>query len=868
MPGTPKTDRLTRYREKRKVEGTPEPFGEASAERPYLFVIQKHAARRTHYDLRLEWGGTLISWAVPNGPSLDPSEKRLAVHVEDHPVEYADFEGVIPEGNYGAGEVIVWDQGRWTPLADLDEGMKKGKLLFELHGYKLRGVWTLVRMKTKGKTTGKEWLLIKEHDAWSRKGPEAAYSQESIFSGLTIEDLATGKSRAEEIRAELERLKAPRRKVRAPDVKLMLAETRDGAFSRPGWLWELKYDGYRLLAGRESGKTMLRYRHGMDSTATFPEIARAVSALPSDAFVLDGEVVVLDGNARPRFGLLQKRGLLQRRADIERAAVELPATYFAFDLLGFEDFDLRDLPLTTRKALLQRFVPRAGPVRFADHVEERGDELLAAAGGLGLEGVVGKKADSTYRGARSADWLKVKLDRTGDFVVVGYTKPEGGRSGFGALHLAYWQDGAAGTGGAGGSASSAGTGGAGSSLIYGGRVGTGFSDRLLDEIHARLEARVRKTPAFGGAVPTGRGHVWVEPELVVEVRFKEWTGDGLLRHPAFLRVREDKPIEECVREGDPGTAEEPATPPPAPTRSYEAEEKVVPLSNLTKVFWPVEGYTKGDLIEYYRAISPWLLPYLADRPLVMTRYPDGIDGKSFFQKDAPNFAPDWIRLERIWSEHAEREIDYFVCDDLETLLYVANLGSIPLHMWASRVAAPERPDWCILDLDPKGAPFSNVVTIAKAIRELCEEIALPSFIKTSGATGLHVLLPLGGQCTHSESRVLGEILARVIEQRHGKIATTARALGARDGKVYVDYLQNGHGKTIAGPFSARPVPGATCSAPLKWSDVNDKLDPKKFTLKTLPARMKKLKDDPLAPVLTLKPDLQSALTKLTGRLRS
>ena len=838
---------LEKYREKRSADTTPEPFGRGGENRPHLFVVQKHAATRLHWDFRLEWAGVLKSWAVPQGPSADPADKRLAMEVEDHPVEYADFEGVIPKGNYGAGEVIVWDQGRWTPLADLEEGMKKGKLLFELHGYKLRGTWTLVRMKTKGKTTGKEWLLIKERDAWSRKGAEAAYPQESIFSGRTIEDLKEGKSRADEIRAELERLDAPRRPVRAADVSLMLAETRDSAFTRKGWIWELKYDGYRLLAGRAEGKTLLRYRHGMDSTATFPEIARAVSTLPCDAFVLDGEVVVLDANARPRFGLLQKRGLLQRRTDIERGAVELPATYFAFDLLGFEDFDLRGLPLVTRKSLLQRFVPRTGPIRYADHIEERGEELLSAANGLGLEGVIGKKADSTYRGTRSGDWIKVKLDRTGDFAVVGFTKPDGARSGFGALHLGYWQEGA---------------------LVYAGRVGTGFSDKLLHEIHQRLHKALREKPAFGGTIPTGRGHAWVDPEMVVEVRFREWTGEGLLRHPAFLRVRDDKPIRECVREADPGSIQEPETPPPSPSRPFEPEEKVVPLSNLSKAFWPAEGYTKGDLIDYYREISPWLLPYLKDRPLVMTRYPDGIEGKSFFQKDAPNFAPDWIRLERIWSEHAEREIDYFVCDDLETLLYVANLGSIPLHMWASRVAAPERPDWCILDLDPKGAPFSHVVRIARAIRELCEEIELPSFIKTSGATGLHVLLPLGGQCTHAESRVLGEILARVIEKTHGDVATTARALDSRAGKVYVDYLQNGHGKTIAGAFSARPVPGATCSAPLKWSEVDAKLDPRKFTIKTLPARMKKLKDDPLAPILTLKPDLQSALAKLAGRLKA
>jgi len=835
---------LEKYRQKRSADSTPEPFGRGGENRPHLFVVQKHAATRLHYDFRLEWGGVLKSWAVPHGPSPDTSEKRLAMEVEDHPVEYADFEGVIPEGNYGAGEVIVWDQGRWTPLADPDEGMRKGKLLFELAGYKLRGRWTLVRMKTKGKTTGKEWLLIKERDAWARKGAEAAYPEESILSGLTLAELASGPDRAARIREKLEALAAPRRRVKASSVGLMLAEPRDEAFSKSGWIWELKYDGYRLLASREEGQARLFYRRGMDSTATFPEIARALTALPFDSFVLDGEVVVLDEKARPSFGRLQKRALLQRRPDIARASVELPATFFAFDLLAFEDFDLRPLPLSERKALLKRLLPATGPVRFADHVEKKGQELLQAAAGMGLEGVVGKRADAPYRAGRSADWIKVRLDRTADFAVVGYTKPEGARTGFGALHLACWKGGG---------------------LAYAGRVGTGFSARDIREIHQRLQSRVRKTPACARA-PSGKDHVWVEPELACEVRYKEFTADGNLRHPAFLRLREDKPVEECACEEAP----EPTAPAPpgrhGPSRAEAPAEKTVPLSNLDKVFWPDEGYTKGDLIEYYRAISPWLLPYLKDRPIVMTRYPDGIAGKSFFQKDAPKFAPDWIRLERIWSEHAEREIDYFVCDDLETLLYVANLGSIPLHVWASRVASPERPDWCILDLDPKGAPFSHVVKVARAIHALCEEIALPHFIKTSGATGLHVLVPLGGQCTHAESRALGEILAKAIERQLPKIATTARMIGARGGKVYLDYLQNGHGKTIAAPFSARPVPGATCSAPLLWNEVGAKLDPKRYTLKTLPPRMKRLGEDPLAPVLTLKPDLHGALARLTERV--
>ena len=834
---------LEKYRQKRSADRTPEPFGRGAENRPHLFVVQKHAARRLHYDFRLEWGGVLKSWAVPQGPSPDPAEKRLAVEVEDHPVEYADFEGVIPEGNYGAGEVIVWDQGRWAPLVDLEEGMRAGKLLFELHGYKLRGKWTLVRMKSKRKgDAGKEWLLIKERDGWVRRGAESGYPPESILSGLTLEELASGASRAAEVREELSRLGAPRRRVPVSDVGLMLAESRGGAFTRPGWIWELKYDGFRLLAGRDGGQALLRYRHGMDSTATFPEIARAVAALPYDGFVLDGEVVVLDASTRPRFGLLQKRALLQRRTDIQRAAVELPATLFAFDLLAFEDFDLRPLPLSERKALLRRLLPRAGPVRFADHVDDKGDELLVAAAEMGLEGVVGKKADSPYRAGRSAHWVKVRVDRAGDFAIVGYTKPEGARTGFGALHLAYWQDGG---------------------LVYAGRVGTGFSDRQLRALHARLQESVRAKPACGGPLPAGRGHVWVEPELVCEVRFKEWTGEELLRQPAFLRLRDDKLIAECVREAHGSEAPEPIS----LAAEASTEERTVPFSNLGKVFWPDEGYTKGDLIEYYRAISPWLLPYLRDRPIVMTRYPDGIAGKSFFQKDAPSFAPDWVRLERMWSEHAEREIDYFVCDDVETLLYVVNLGSIPLHVWSSRVDALERPDYSILDLDPKGAPFAHVVKAARTIHDLCDEIGLPSFIKTSGATGLHVLMPMGGQCTYAESRTLGEILARVVEQQLPEIVTTARMIGDRGGKVYLDYLQNGHGKTIAGAFSARPVPGATCSAPLSWSEVGPRLDPRMFTIRTLPARMRRLKTDPLAPVLTLQPDLRGALSRLTERLR-
>jgi len=876
---------LEKYRVKRSPERTPEPFGTAAGRsgRPGLFVVQKHAARRLHYDFRLEWKGVLRSWAVPNGPCLDPAVKRLAVEVEDHPVEYADFEGSIPEGNYGAGTVIVWDQGRWEPLEDFDEGLEKGKVIFELKGYKMRGVWQLVRTKSREKKDSKEWLLIKKPDAWSRTKDPDAFPQESIFSGLTLEELREGSHRAEEIRDRLAALEAPRRAVDPAKVELMLAELRDDPLPGDEWLWELKYDGFRVLAARETaGGARLLYRRGNDATAIFPEIARTVAALPFASYIVDGEAVVLDERARPSFQRLQKRALLMRRSDIERATVDLPATLFVFDLLAFEGFDLRGLPLRERKALLRMVLPRAGPLRYADHIEGRGPEMLEQVRAMGLEGIVGKRADGPYRAGRSREWMKVRLEKTGDFVIVGFTEPRGSRAGFGALHLAAWDKG---------------------TLLYAGRVGSGFSEKQLSAARASLRADQRPDAPCAGPAPKGREHTWVEPRLVCEVRYKEWTNEKLLRQPVFLRFREDKKPEEAIREdGDAPETDTEADAPQetgpggagggggdgagekgsksakragtargrsvreAPAAPIDDVEKVVPFSNLSKIFWPEEKYTKGELLGYYRDVAPWLLPYLKDRPIVMTRYPDGIQGKSFFQKDAPNFAPGWVRTERIWSD-VGREIDYFVCDDVESLLYIVNLGSIPLHVWSSRVGSLEKPDWCILDLDPKGAPFADVVTVAKTIHELCEEIELPAFIKTSGATGLHVLIPLGARLTHAESKAFGEILARTVERRVPQISTTARMVGARGGKVYIDFLQNGHGKTIAGIYSARPVPGATCSAPLHWKDVSSRLDPGRYTIKTLPARMKRLGEDPVLPVLSLRADLERALARLTERLR-
>jgi bifunctional non-homologous end joining protein LigD len=776
--------------------------------------------------------GVLRSWAVPKGPSYDPADKRLAVLVEDHPLEYGDFEGIIPDGNYGAGAVIVWDRGRWVPLEDPLEGLTKGKLLFELQGLKLKGVWTLVKLK-KGEN---EWLFIKERDGYAHSA--AAPAERSVLSGLTVEDLSAGRTPADAVRAELVRLDAPQREIQARAIRPMLAESREKPFSAPGWLFELKLDGYRTIAVRDNRPCLLS-RNGNDLSACFPEVIQALKALPFEGLLLDGELVAIDGAGRPNFQRLQQRAQLRRSLDIKHAVVQCPVTYYAFDLLGFEGYDLRQLPLSTRKRLLEQLVPAAGVIRYLEHFEAEGDVLYQQVQKLGLEGIVAKRADSPYKPTRSAAWVKIRTRKTEDFVVVGFTAPKGGRSGFGALHLGSYY---------------------GEELRYSGRAGSGFTDQQLAEVRKTLETMLQDESPCQGTPILGDGTRWVEPHLVCEVEYTERTEEGLLRQPVFLRFRDDKGPEECV--GSPaaqdGTPEEE---PVAAAPTAAAGE----FTNLKKVFWPDEGYSKGDLIEYYRGVSRWILPYLADRPVVLTRYPDGIAGKSFFQMDAPRFFPEWIRTERRWSEQAEREIDHFICDDQESLLYLINLGTIPLHVWSSRAGNIERPDWCVLDLDPKGAPFADVVTVARAAHELCRDIGLPCLVKTSGSSGLHLMVPLGGQCRHEHARTLGELLARVISGELPEIATITRQVSRREGKVYVDYLQNGAGRLIVAPFSVRPLPGAPVSTPLKWSEVKPELDIRSFTMATLPERMRRMKRDPLREVLELQPDITACLERLGSR---
>ncbi|NND60433.1 MAG: DNA ligase D [Gammaproteobacteria bacterium] len=827
-------DKLESYRKKRKQGSTPEPFGGTTSGGGGLFVVQHHAARAEHYDFRLEIEGVLRSWAVPKGPSANPADKRFAALTEDHPLEYAGFEGRIPEGNYGAGSVIVWDRGRWEPEGEPLAELAAGKLAFRLHGYKLRGKWALVRIGNKEK----DWLLIKELDAYTSDDSTDSYPADSILSGRSVWQVASGEHDGLGVSDEITSLALRRRPVDAAAVKPMLAKAAE-PFSDPAWVYEIKYDGYRLIASHEPGRARLYSRNGHDLTASFPEIADALAALPYEQLVLDGEVVVHDDKGLPSFALLQQRGKLTRKTDIATAAVQLPASFYAFDLLGYDGYDLRQQSLLQRKRWLQTLLPSVGPLRYSDHIAEQGERMYEQMEKLGLEGVIAKKADSAYVGRRSDDWRKIVVARNDDFAIVGYSDPKTGDRGFGALLLAQHD---------------------GQDWQYLGRVGSGFSTTQLDEIGSLLRELPPTDPIDKNAHRSD--YHWVRPELVAQVRYKELTRSGQLRQPVFERLRTDKKPRQCVLHTD-------APPDPVvATANQAADTRKVPLSNQGKVFWPETGQTKGDLVNYYRRIAPWLLPYLADRPVVLTRYPDGIEGKSFFQKDAPDFVPDWIRREVMWSEHAEREVRYFVIDDLDTLLYIINMGTIPLHIWSSRVATLERPDWSILDLDPKEAAFSDVVRIARAIHALCEEIGLPHFAKTSGSTGLHVLIPLGRQLTYEQSRSLAELIALLISRDLPDIATVTRNPARRDGKVYIDFLQNGHGRTLVAPFSVRPLPGAPVSMPLRWHEVRPANDNGRYHIANARRRMAALEADPMHEVIEMQPDLAQALELLGERYRS
>jgi bifunctional non-homologous end joining protein LigD len=823
---------LEAYRARRDPARTPEPFGGGAGSRPLppdaprVFAVQQHRARALHWDLRLEIDGALASWAVPKGPGLDPGEKRFAARTEDHPLEYAEFEGVIPPGNYGAGAMILWDQGTYRTLGGVSpaEGLAAGKLDLELRGFKLSGRFALVRMKGE---EGRSWLLL-----YKGERSTEALDPTSVLSGLTVDELRDGSSPRAELEERLEQLAAPRGELGASQLRPMLAASGAGAFSRPGWIFELKYDGVRVLAQRCGPEVRLRSRSGRDVSATYAEIARALARWPIDDFTLDGEIAALDESGRSSFERLQRR-FASREPD-PRAEVEVPVRCFAFDLLGLLGRDLRALPLVSRKALLARLVPRLGRVAFSDHIEGDGEALFAAAERAGLEGVIAKRAASAYAaGQRSRDWLKLKVARSGNLVIAGWAPERGRRRALGSLVLAWYR---------------------GDELVYAGNVGSGLEEATRRELEAELEALRCAAPAFrGGPARWPRDTAWCRPERVCQVRYLEVTGAGVLRHPVFERLRPDEPASGCRA---PASREQPSRAEPR-----AAARKGPQLTNLDKLFWPVDGYTKGDLLRYYEAVWPWLAAWLRDRPVVLARYPDGIEGKSFYQKNAPEFTPDWVLRESIDGT------DYFVCNDLDTLLYVINSGAIPLHVWSARRGSLERPDWLVLDLDPKEAPFSDVVRVARHIHTLLSSLGAAHYAKTSGQDGLHVLLPLGGALDHEQAKLLAEVLARAVVADLPELATLVRPVAARADKVYLDYLQNGRGKLIASPFSVRPRSGAPVSMPLRWPQVSARLDPLRWNIRSAPRELAR-RGDPLAGLLEARNDVVALLDALGARLAS
>ena len=760
---------LDEYRRKRDRVRTPEPFGGGRGDGAPVFVVQRHAARRLHYDFRLERDGTLASWAVPKGIPLERGERRLAVHVEDHPLDYASFEGEIPAGQYGAGTVEIWDSGTY----ELVEEKRDGGLTVRLHGRRLDGTWTLVPAGLDGDP--KNWLLLRKDGAEAGRAPYAP----------------------------------------------MLATASEKLPAGEGWSFEPKWDGYRAVVTIAGGEARLVSRNGNDLTERFAPLARAVVlAVRSPDAVLDAEVCALDRRGRSSFSLLQ-------RGEGDLALV-------VFDLLELDGESLVDEPLARRRELLAAAVaPDAGPV-IVSPVFDDGEALLRAAGDQGLEGVVAKRLGARYQpGRRSPDWRKVKLKDRQELVVVGYTPGSGRRAGtFGALILGVRDGGA---------------------LRFAGNVGSGFDDAELERLIRLLRPLERATPPFAVTprIPRVRqGDVtWVEPALVVEVSFAEWTRDGLLRAPVYAGLREDKPAAGVRRER------------PAIEPELRRGRRSLRLSNLDKPFWPEEGITKGDLLGYYRDIAPALVPHLRARPFTMKRYPDGWAGKHFFQKDAPAHMPPWIRTAPFPASTRTgetRTIDYLLVDDELALLWVVNMGCIDMNAWTSRVDRPERPDWVVFDLDPsEDVGFEAVVETALLVKEALDLLSLQSFPKTSGSRGIHVLVPVARRHTYEDTRSFASIVAAALARAHPGLVTTEWAKKKRRG-VLVDANQNGMGRTTASVYSVRPRAGAPVSAPLRWEEVRAGLDPGAFTMGEVLDRVAR-DGDLFAPVLELRQSLTAAL---------
>jgi bifunctional non-homologous end joining protein LigD len=851
---------LREYVRKRNFDQTPEPApGESDPARTQgRFYIQRHDATRLHYDFRLEIGGTLKSWAVPKGPSLVPLSKNLAMHVEDHPLDYGEFEGNIPKGNYGAGSVMLWDQGTFELLGtgEAEDQIARGDLKISLRGQKVQGEFALVLMKGRGK--GNEWLLIKKRDDFADENWDIEEHAYSVKTGRTQEEIARDLPPHKQ-----QRKKTKSEKPMPQTIEPMKAQSVDRPPKGSGWIYEIKWDGVRAICFVENGTVRMCSRSGNPYDRQFPELAVLPHHVKADNAILDGEIVVLTKDGRSDFGLIQPRIHQTGANEIAHLARKTPVNLFLFDLLWLDGEDLRNLPLRERKARLSEIVTPGDRIGLSQHFEVDGEQMLEAAGRMNLEGVLAKRADSKYESRRSNSWLKLKITGRQEFVICGYTHGE--RDTFSSLVLGICENG---------------------KWQWVGNVGTGFDDRTLRDLYKRLQPLVTEKSPFREKPAMLRSATWVEPKLVCECKFLEWTKEGRLRAPVYLGLRTDKQPQECVREARQEPDAEPAVrkravtqapkaPPPGEGPLFAAKAKELTLnvdgrtirfSNLDKVWYPKERYTKRDVLNYYDAVSDYILPHLKDRPLSLKRYPNGIHEDFFFQKNIPETYPDWLRIEPIPSEHRGEDIRFVVADDRATLLYLTNLGCIDQNPWMSRVRSLDCPDYVLIDLDPVECPFSKIVDATLLVKDVLDEIKLAGYPKTTGGDGMHVFIPIEPRYTYDQARSFAEIVAQLVLAKKPDLFTTPRSVDKRKkNRVYFDYMQLSFGKTIAAPYVVRAYDGAPVATPLEWDEVKPGLTPHQFTIENAVARFRQ-KGDLFAAVLKRPQKLESALKHIEKML--
>lgn len=882
---------LTKYIEKRNFNESPEPKGGNPDSDKLRFVIQKHAASHLHYDFRLEMEGVLKSWAVPKGPSTDPDVKRLAMMVEDHPYDYRNFEGIIPSG-YGAGTVIVWDEGFYE-MADangkdkemqdkeLRKGIHAGKLHIVLSGKKLKGEYALVKAHGGGENA---WLLFKVKDKYVSKY-DITLKDKSVISKKTLEQVEktttnfygaqrvketsihskkeTSLNQRSDVKAASAKNKKEKEQKNTPDdintegnlakfpsnLSPMLATIVDKPFDKEGWQYEIKWDGYRALAFCNKDTVELKSRNDKSFDAKFYPVHKALQQWNINA-VVDGEVVVLDEDGKPNFGALQNW----------RSEADGAIYFYVFDLLWINGKDLMQLPLSERRNVLRQIIPENDIIRFSENFEVSGIEFFETAKKMGLEGIMAKKSESVYSaGNRSKDWLKIKSNKRQEMVIGGYTKNNASSKSFSSLLLGVYEKG---------------------KLIYTGKVGTGFNDKQQKEMLMQFEPYIIKTPPFTNVPdvnkpsrfqhnPPNATAVWMKPELVCEVSFTEMTSDGIMRHPSFEAMPIDKKAEDVIKEkpidtndiiGEDQAALKKIVKPAGkndrktflnPTDETQVREingHEIKFTNLSKIYWPDEKITKREMLNYYYQVAPYILPYLKDRPQSMNRHPNGINGESFYFKDVTGTAPDWLETFDYKSDADNRLRKYLVAKDEASLLYMANLGCIEMNPWHSKVQTEDNPDWCIIDLDPAENTFEQVIVAANVTKGILESMGVISYPKTSGSTGIHIYIPFGAKYSYEQSKEFARIIATLVQREIPKYTSIERVVKAREGKMYIDFLQNRPQATVAASYSLRPKPGATVSMPLHWDEVKKGLKMSDFTIFNAIERIKSA-DDIFKPVL-------------------